>query len=140
MHMCVCVADALMQVSLSPLQLQPNGPARVLVLPLHKASSSRANVQVLLQWLKSTKQQPLHPSQQQQQQRTQRGQQAVLAPLPAQPAQQQELQTPSSALVSPSTTKTRPLRSTSAFEAASKGVTWQDKVCVHTFCNVHGVS
>lgn len=106
-----------MQVTLCPLQLQPNGPARTLVLPLQKASNSRAAVQLHVQWLKSTKRPP--------------AQDAAGAPRRMQQGQR-VVGAPSSSLTQPPKAQApspQPVpRSVSAFAASSKAVSWQDKV------------
>lgn len=127
-------------MSLCALQLQPNGSARTLTLPLHKAGSSRATVQLSVQWLKSTKQQP---SQQQQQRATrvqQSGQRAPAAVADANTSDGTAGQQSAAVAVSgaagaggvgvPPTSKQPVPRSVSAFVASAggKGVSWQDKV------------
>lgn len=113
----------LLQVSLCPLQLQPNGSARTLVLPLHKASNNRAAVQLSAQWLKSTKQQSARP--QQQQERARAMQQGTrISVLPGSLGKQQPPQVQPPAQPSPEQLP----RSVSAFAEPSKAVSWQDKV------------
>lgn len=103
-----------LQVSLRTLQLQPNGPARSLVLPLHKAQNSRASVQLTLQWLKSTK--PV----QKRQPRNTFGQRAVVQQdAGVLPAQQVEPAVEADERLSASS-RTLP--------AANKNVSWHDKV------------
>lgn len=71
------------QVSLPALDLQPNGAARTLVLPLLKCASPGASIEISLQWLKSTKP-PARPVQAttQQQPSQQAGSPSPSSPLP----------------------------------------------------------
>jgi hypothetical protein len=129
---CCVLSGGLLQVSLCPLQLQPNGPARTLVLPLHKASSGRATVQLSVQWLKSTKQVSPQLQQQRLQQQMQRMQQGQRAAVPPSLAKEQQKQPPSqlpelSGGAGPPSPQ-QVSRAASAFAPASKLVSWQDKV------------
>jgi hypothetical protein len=120
LHAALCL-----QVSLCPLQLQANGPARTLVLPLHKARHNRAAVQLSVQWLQSTKQQGARP--QQQQERARAMQQGTrISVMPGSLAKQHLPQVQPPAQPSPEQLP----RAVSAFAQPSKGVSWQDKVGV----------
>jgi len=137
-HTTASSVPVLLQVSLDSLKLQPNGAAKTLVLALQKAHSSKAMLNLNLQWLKSTKQAPTQ-QQQQQSSRVQRGMKAPVQ-LPTQPEQQQlpTLTTRSwdssrAELMLPGAPSRLPeaQRTVSALVPSNKSVSWHDKVWLH---------
>ena len=136
-----------LQVSLCPLGLQPNSAARTLAVPLQKAQTSKASLQLSVQWLKSTKP-PLRPHQQQARKAL-----AQRAPVLQQPDPRQEpaagmeaWQGQQSPRPAAAADPGSPDTDLSAFAPSGKNVSWQDKVSdaavvsvIGVHCNLNGI-